>query len=280
LSGASQVRARQASWDVGYESIATVTRTTKFDLTERQFWTKLGLLAKLRESTTASTTSSGISNVNSWSILNKRMAIAWCHEQRTRDHLLGSGLSLHFAGKQHWKETSGQSWIRLKSSCPCGPLFCHGCKRSCHWIISSFGHVMFLTLVSFSSSLAQNLDLEAFTSNVGLPSKAREETDQAAQGQVALETDQQVRLPTESDQVPALLKADKWALGQTKEARLQTVSHNSVEADGRCASHQKSRACFVAQPAKKRRTIKLVPPVSQAKHKKKWNQHEAALETD
>jgi hypothetical protein len=38
-----------------------------------------------------------------------------------------------------------------------------------------------------------------------------------------LETDSNVHLPTESNQLPALPKADKWPLAQTKEARLQVV---------------------------------------------------------
>jgi hypothetical protein len=38
-----------------------------------------------------------------------------------------------------------------------------------------------------------------------------------------LKPDLNVHLPTESDQASALLKADKWALGQVKEARLQLV---------------------------------------------------------
>jgi hypothetical protein len=36
-------------------------------------------------------------------------------------------------------------------------------------------------------------------------------------------TDLNVHLPTESDQVPASSEVVKWALGQTKEARLQLV---------------------------------------------------------
>jgi hypothetical protein len=35
------------------------------------------------------------------------------------------------------------------------------------------------------------------------------------------ETDLNVHLPTESEQVPAWLNLDKWSLGKTKEARLQ-----------------------------------------------------------
>jgi hypothetical protein len=38
-----------------------------------------------------------------------------------------------------------------------------------------------------------------------------------------LETNVNVYLPTESEQVPALLNLDKYLLGQIKEARLQVV---------------------------------------------------------
>jgi hypothetical protein len=38
-----------------------------------------------------------------------------------------------------------------------------------------------------------------------------------------LETDSYVHLPTESNQVPALPRADKWPHGQTKEARVQAI---------------------------------------------------------
>jgi hypothetical protein len=43
------------------------------------------------------------------------------------------------------------------------------------------------------------------------------------QHNAALETDSNVHLPTESDQGPALPKADQWPLGQTKEAMPQAV---------------------------------------------------------
>jgi hypothetical protein len=44
------------------------------------------------------------------------------------------------------------------------------------------------------------------------------------QHKATLETDPNVHLPTESDQGPALPKADKYPLlGQTKEAMLQVV---------------------------------------------------------
>jgi hypothetical protein len=70
------------------------TPATIFDLIERDSWTKSGLLGKLKAPTTASasTTSSGTSNMKSWSSLNERMAIVWCHKAASKTILWGSGL--------------------------------------------------------------------------------------------------------------------------------------------------------------------------------------------
>jgi hypothetical protein len=73
--GAMPVRARQDSRAVGCKA--------NIDLTERDFWTKLASLRKMTDSTTCS----GISNVKSWSNLNKRMAIVWRHKAVSKTSL-------------------------------------------------------------------------------------------------------------------------------------------------------------------------------------------------
>jgi hypothetical protein len=64
------------------------TRTTKFDQTEREFWTKSGSLGQLTLIETSNqTTNSGTSSMKSWSNLNERRGIVSCHQSTKKTSL-------------------------------------------------------------------------------------------------------------------------------------------------------------------------------------------------
>jgi hypothetical protein len=95
-------------------------------------------------------------------------------------------------------------------------------KSDCRVVVPKLWSCTVHLLSFFFSILVQNSnDSEAFTSSVGLPSDALEELEHH---KATLPTDSKGHLPTESDQVLALPKADKWPLlGRTKKERVRVV---------------------------------------------------------
>jgi hypothetical protein len=90
-------------------------------------------------------------------------------------------------------------------------------------VIGSFhaqGSSFFLTLNSVSVTCSEILFLEV-SQAAWVVSQAKR-WKKPNQREVPLESDQTVHLPTESEEMPAVPPtADKWTLGQTKEARLE-----------------------------------------------------------